>query len=105
MIDLEVALPADSTSQDKPRTAPRMDLVVAQVPHGRPVSIVFWEAKCSPNGDLRANTDYAEADGKHKSGPKVIHQLRKYKQWMDGDGRVAEVGAASSYDRTWVMAG
>ena len=95
VIDIEMGLPADDTAEGEQRTAPRMDLVVAQARDGEPVSIAFWEAKCSINPELRASDPYREADdGKYEVGPKAIHQLRKYQQWMRAGNRLGEVQAA-----------
>lgn len=94
VIDLEMGLPAGETAAGEVRTAPRMDLVVAQAEHGEPTQIAFWEAKCSINPELRANADYSELDGKYVAGPKVIHQLRKYQHWMGADDRMAQVRQA-----------
>jgi hypothetical protein len=94
VIDLEMGLPAGDVEEGEPKTAPRMDLIVAQVPDEEQVSIAFWEAKCSNNSELRARADYAEADGEHIAGPKVIHQLRKYANWMRGGDRLGEVQRA-----------
>lgn len=87
-IDLEMGLPANTGE----RTAPRMDLVLAQGG-----AVVFWEAKCSDNSELRAIATYAEDDeGRHLSGIHVINQLRKYCRWMATRGcdRSAEVAQA-----------
>jgi hypothetical protein len=92
-IDLEMGLPANTGE----RTAPRMDLVVAQSGG----AIAFWEAKCGDNAELRARADYREDEhGKYLAGIHVIHQLRKYVSWMDVPNcdRRAEVAAA--YRRT-----
>lgn len=86
-IDLEMALPAQDGSTGEDRTAPRMDLVVAQG-----TDIAFWEAKCAVNGELRARSDYAEdAAGRYAAGPHVLWQLRRYQKWCHQDGRIAQV--------------
>ena len=94
VIDLEMGLPAGSLAKGG-KAAPRMDLVVAQRAPEGPVSIAFWEAKCSINGELRSKAEYAECpNGDYKAGPKVIHQLRKYARWMCVDDRFREVQRA-----------
>lgn len=93
-IDLEMGLPADPEAVGKDRTAPRMDLVVAQGG-----DIAFWEAKCAVNGELRARASYAEAsDGEYRNGPHVVWQLRRYERWVGRPHRRAEV--SSAYVRT-----
>lgn len=87
-LDLEMGLPANTAE----RTAPRMDLVLAQ--QG---SLVFWEAKCSDNSELRSRSAYKESpDGAYARGIRVIHQLRKYGAWMEADDceRKSEVARA-----------
>lgn len=94
VIDLEMGLPAGDAPEGK-RIAPRMDLVIAQMLPGEPASIVFWEAKCSINGELRGKEGYVEkVNGEYKVGPKVIHQLRKYQRWMREGDRLTEVQRA-----------
>lgn len=86
-IDLEMALPAQDGSTGADRTAPRMDLVVAQG-----TDIAFWEAKCAVNDELRASTSYAEdAHGRHSAGPHVLWQLRRYQKWCQQEGRITQV--------------
>ena len=77
ILDLEMGLPAYRKGQ----SAPRMDIVALQGD-----DIVFWEAKCSDNPELRAATEYSEDGAVYVSGPKVIHQLRKYQTWLAQDG-------------------
>lgn len=93
VIDLEMGLPAGKGE----RTAPRMDLVVAQGSE-----IAFWEAKCSNNKELRSKSSYQEdpTTGEYRSGIHVIHQLRKYQRWMDASARRLQV--AQAY---WTTAG
>jgi len=87
-IELEMALPTNTGE----RSAPRMDLVLAQ-----DGDIAFWEAKCSTNAELRARAAYRETDdGAYENGIKVVHQLRTYVRWMDfaGFDRRAEMAKA-----------
>jgi phage-related protein len=89
-IDLEMALPAHDGTVGADRTAPRMDLVVAQSG-----DIAFWEAKCAVNGELRAEADYEEnSDGAWVKGPHVLWQLRRYQKWFDVPGCAHDVRAA-----------
>jgi len=89
-IDLEMGLPADMHSVMKERTAPRMDLVVAQG-----TEIAFWEAKCAVNGELRGDAPYTELpDGGYGEGPHVLWQLRRYQRWMNRHYRVVQVREA-----------
>lgn len=99
VIDLEMALPADDDSDGKDRTAPRMDLVVAQG-----TDIAFWEAKCAINGELRAHAKtYKELpDGDYVEGPHVLWQLRRYQRWVNGTVRNFVCGEA--VDHQTVMA-
>ncbi len=84
-IDMEMALPADDDADE--RSAPRMDLVVAQ---GQ--EIAFWEAKCAVNGELRARAPYCEAsDGSYVEGPHVLWQLRRYERWVGRPHRLEQV--------------
>lgn len=85
-LDLEMGLPADGNSTGKDRTAPRMDLVVAQGS-----AIAFWEAKCSVNGELRARANYNELEGEYVEGPHVLWQLRRYQKWVGREHRTAQV--------------
>lgn len=86
-IDLEMGLPADDDILGEDRTAPRMDLVVAQG-----TDIAFWEAKCAVNGELRARATYSElADGSYDKGPHVVWQLRRYQRWAGRPHRLREV--------------
>jgi hypothetical protein len=103
VIDLEMGLPAGEAVAGEGKSAPRMDLVVAQGEYGKPRQIAFWEAKCSINSELRAEADYLELDGKRVAGPKVIHQLRKYQQWMSQDNRITQVQAAYSKTATILL--
>lgn len=90
VIDLEMALPADDDSVGKDRTAPRMDLVVAQG-----TDIAFWEAKCAINGELRAHPKYKETpDGDYVEGPHVLWQLRRYERWVNRPHRLHQVREA-----------
>lgn len=90
MIDLEMGLPADDDPDGKDRTAPRMDLVVAQGS-----DIAFWEAKCAVNGELRARASYRETqDFGYVEGPHVVWQLRRYERWVGQPTRREEVRAA-----------
>lgn len=87
-IDMEMALPADDDAVE--RSAPRMDLVVAQ---GQ--EIAFWEAKCAVNGELRARAPYREApDGSYIEGPHVLWQLRRYERWVGRPHRLEQVRSA-----------
>jgi hypothetical protein len=88
VIDLEMGLPADQAASGSEKSAPRMDLVVAQTNLSL-ISIAFWEAKCSTNPELRAGTNYDEHT--RIGGPSVINQLRRYERWMSLGHRVAEV--------------
>lgn len=89
-IDLEMGLPADAEAVGKDRTAPRMDMVVAQ-----DGEIAFWEAKCAVNSELRARARYKELpDGRYGLGPHVIWQLRRYQGWVNRPVRLAQVRAA-----------
>jgi hypothetical protein len=95
VIDLEMGLPAGITSSGELKVAPRMDLVLAQAGEDGRLAIAFWEAKCSTNPELRANSEYAEKDdGTHRSGPLVIHQLLKYQRWMNQEGRLNQTAIA-----------
>jgi hypothetical protein len=67
-IDLEMALPADSTD----RRSPRMDLVALER-SGERWRIVFWEAKLVDDGRARCSGDAL---------PKVVEQLRQYTCWL-----------------------
>lgn len=88
-LDLEMGLPANTAE----RTAPRMDLVLAQ--QG---SLVFWEAKCSDNIELRSRSAYKESsDGAYASGIKVIHQLHKYGAWMETGDCERKIEVACAY--------
>ena len=93
IIDLEMALPA----RIRGGSAPRMDIVALQ---GN--TIVFWEAKCSDNSELRAENRAYEEDhqGKFVKGIKVVHQLLKYRKWLEHDGggkeKVAEACSPSA---------
>lgn len=89
-IDLEMGLPADDGSLGKDRTAPRMDLVVAQGG-----DIAFWEAKCAVNGELRARSFYSESqEFDYIEGPHVVWQLRRYERWVGRPKRREEVRVA-----------
>lgn len=89
-IDMEMGLPADSDAVGNERTAPRMDLVVAQG-----TEIAFWEAKCAMNGELRSNALYSELpDGGYRGGQHVLWQLRRYQRWINRDFRAIEVREA-----------
>jgi hypothetical protein len=83
VIDLEMGLPA-SDLPGSDRVAPRMDLVLVQVASNGSPAIVFWEAKCANNSEVRASGEKAA---------KVVEQLAKYARWMDGD-RIAQVQQA-----------
>lgn len=85
-LDLEMGLPADADATGKDRTAPRMDMVVAQGS-----AIAFWEAKCAVNGELRARARYKEVDGAYVEGPHVLWQLRRYQKWVGREHRSAQV--------------
>lgn len=86
-IDLEMGLPADADAVGKDRTAPRMDMVIAQ--EGE---IAFWEAKCAVNPELRARAIYKELpNGRYGEGPHVIWQLHRYQRWVDRPVRLAQV--------------
>ncbi len=87
VIDLEMGLPADEDAVGKSRTAPRMDMVVAQG-----CEIAFWEAKSSVNSELRARASYRElTDGGYCEGPHVIWQLRRYERWVSRPARRSQV--------------
>lgn len=86
-IDLEMGLPADQDSFGEDRTAPRMDMVVAQGGE-----IAFWEAKCAVNNELRARASYKEwPDNRYCEGPRVLWQLRRYQRWMSRPLRMSQV--------------
>jgi len=90
-IDLEMGLPADEDAVGEDRTAPRMDLVVAQ---GR--AIAFWEAKCAVNGELRARAAYRESpEGRYEAGPHVLWQLRRYERGSQPSISARAVSATS----------
>lgn len=92
VIDLEMGLPAGDPAPGRKKTAPRMDLILVQPSANGRAEIAFWEAKCSTNGELRAETEYAENDtGERIAGPRVVHQLRTYQQWMRAGGRETEI--------------
>jgi hypothetical protein len=92
VIDLEMGLPTGEVTEGKRKSAPRMDLVVAQPTEGNSYSIGFWEAKCSINSELRAEAEYVENEnGDYEKGPKVIHHLRKYQEWVKDDKRRTEI--------------
>jgi hypothetical protein len=102
VIDLEMGLPADIV--DEERSAPRMDLVLAQRSPANITQIAFWEAKCSTNSELRAEENYSErANGNYGSGPKVVHQLRKYQKWLS-QRRIVEVQAAYHHSARILLA-
>lgn len=82
VIDLEMALPASDLPGHK-RVAPRMDVVLVELAPRRPV-IVFWEAKCANNPELRARDGVAP----------VVEQLGQYVDWMAQPGRNLEVATA-----------
>ncbi|WP_010188611.1 hypothetical protein [Sphingomonas sp. PAMC 26605] len=83
VIDLEMGLPASDLAGSD-RVAPRMDLVLVQVGADGSPAIVFWEAKCANNPEVRASGETAA---------KVVEQLAKYERWMDED-RIAQVQRA-----------
>jgi len=86
-IDLEMGLAADEDAVGEDRTAPRMDLVVAQGS-----AIAFWEAKCAVNGELRARAAYRESPkGRYEAGPHVLWQLRRYERWVGRPHRLGQV--------------
>lgn len=86
-IDLEMGLPADADAVGKDRTAPRMDLVVAQKGE-----IAFWEAKTALNAELRSRAPYKELqDLSYDQGPHVLWQLRRYQRWVGRPTRLAQV--------------
>ncbi|MFT2215491.1 hypothetical protein ACLJYM_27285 [Rhizobium giardinii] len=86
-IDLEMGLPADQDAVGEDRTAPRMDMVVAQGSE-----VAFWEAKCAVNSELRARASYKERPESHYcEGPRVIWQLRRYQRWMSRPLRISQV--------------
>lgn len=86
-IDLEMGLPADQDAVGEDRTAPRMDMVVAQGGE-----VAFWEAKCAVNTELRARASYKERpDNRYYEGPRVIWQLRRYQRWMSRPFRLSQV--------------
>lgn len=92
VIDLEMGLPA----HDEPgsaRVAPRMDLVLVEQNADAP-AVVFWEAKCANNSELRSSRDYVQLLDGVFTGPKVLHQIGKYVEWMRQAGRADEVRSA-----------
>ena len=93
IIDLEMGLPAGILSDGK-RVAPRMDIVTVQFLDLGPPTIVFWEAKCANNAELRSSKIYQKFKNGKFLGPKVINQLQKYELWMGQDGNIAKVGEA-----------
>ena len=102
VVDLEMALPGDCRllNDTGKKAAPRMDLVTVVEDAGGKPRLNFWEAKCAVNGELRANS---EIDIKAKSGARVARQLHRYVQWMELDGREAEVVAAFQEKRAAVF--
>jgi hypothetical protein len=86
-IDLEMGLPADEDAAGKDRTAPRMDMVVAEGSE-----VAFWEAKCAVNTELRARASYKEQpDSGYCEGTRVIWQLRRYQRWVNRPVRLSQV--------------
>ena len=93
IVELEMALPA-SDMPGSVRTAPRMDLVVAQVRHDALPTIAFWEAKCATNGELRSRNNYHEHEDGSFTGPRVLNQIGKYMRWMAEKHRPAQLQQA-----------
>jgi hypothetical protein len=84
VVDLEMGLPASDLPGSE-RVAPRMDLVLVEIgPESEP-AIVFWEAKCANNGELRATGD---------APPRVRDQITRYVDWLSADGRMSQVRQA-----------
>ncbi|SCW76409.1 hypothetical protein SAMN02927924_02694 [Sphingobium faniae] len=92
VIDLEMGLPAHE-DPGSARVAPRMDLVLIEQQPAGP-AVVFWEAKCANNSELRSNSDYSQLPDGGFTGPKVLHQIGKYVEWMGKPGRIDEVRSA-----------
>ena len=93
VIDLEMALPADTTyGHAAERAAPRMDLVLVQHGSSGP-QVAFWEAKCVDNPELRAARFDDPWNGAKVGRAKIFSQLQRYRAWMDA-GRRIEVLAA-----------
>lgn len=80
VIDFEMGLPASDLPGSN-RVAPRMDLVLVQMTVSGSPAIVFWEAKCANNPEVRASGE---------APAKVVEQLAKYTRWMDDD-RIGQV--------------
>lgn len=83
VIDLEMGLPA-SDLPGSDRVAPRMDLVLVQIAATGSPAVVFWEAKCANNPEVRASGE---------TTARVVEQLAKYERWMNPD-RIAQVQKA-----------
>jgi hypothetical protein len=84
VIDVEMALPANIPIEpDGSVAANRMDIVALERIHDF-ARIVFYEAKLFSNQELRNN------DLK----PRVLHQLRSYRDYVSAPGRRDEVIAA-----------
>jgi len=92
VIDLEMGLPA-SGEPDRPRVAPRMDIVLATM-GGEGPTIEFWEAKCANNPELRATIKHPLPEAGGLSEPKVLKQVNKYVEWMRDVDRVSQVQIA-----------
>ena len=75
VIDVEMGLPACSTSLNE-RRAPRMDLVALE-PIGHGWQIVFWEAKLAGDGRARCSGPVIP-----KLKPMVLKQLGDYTCWL-----------------------
>ena len=84
VIDLEMALPALPGK----RSAPRMDIVALEESDGK-TRIVFWEAKCMDNSELRARAEPGPG-----SGAKIFEQLATYEGWVSDPQRSLSVQQA-----------
>ncbi|MGU3539675.1 hypothetical protein [Methylobacterium sp. A54F] len=82
VIDVEMALPANAPVAGEAKVANRMDIVALEEHEG--VRLAFYEAKLFANPELRAD------DLK----PRVLGQLRRYRDYVSAPDRHAEVIAA-----------
>lgn len=92
VIDLEMGLPAHENGLGD-RNAPRMDIVNVQATSDTSIELVFWEAKCSNNDEVRARAPITNTE-RGRTGPGVVEQLDSYITWIKPAERVDEVRAA-----------
>lgn len=83
IVDVEMALPNEAAWADQ------MDIVALQSCQSGGINLVFYEAKQFMNGDLRAAGT---------TPPRVLHQLGRYKTWLEAPGRAAQL--VQAYRRT-----